>query len=65
MGLAVEIIILSMSMYVISTTGLMITLFMFMKDVKDKRKEDKKRIRQELARFTLTQEKLKEILNRT
>jgi hypothetical protein len=54
-----------MSMYVIATTGMMITLFMFMKDVKDKRKEDKKRIRQELARFTLTQEKLKEILNRT
>ena len=38
-------------MYVIATTGMMITLFMFMKDVKDKRKEDKKRIRQELARF--------------
>lgn len=65
MRLAIEIIILLMSMYVIATTGMMITLFMFMKDVKDKRKEDKKRIRQELARFTLTQEKLKEILNRT
>ena len=52
MRLAIEIIILLMSMYVIATTGMMITFFMFMKDVKDKRNE-------------LIQEQLKEILNRT
>ena len=52
MRLAIEIIILLMSMSVIATTGMMITFFMFMKDVKDKRNE-------------LIQEKLKEILNRT